>query len=92
MFTLTAGSIGVSNKRELDRVPTFLEGQLLMIAQEPIECVVWDLTNRGAKIAVDCEVLLPLFFDLRIAGYKDTFRCEGRWRTTEFIGVRFHLD
>lgn len=92
MFASASGSNGISNKRELNRVPTFLEGQVLADGREPIECVVWDITNKGAKIGVDCEVSLPLFFDLHIIGYKDTFRCEGRWRTSEFVGARFHLD
>lgn len=90
MLTITSSSISIVNKRKVDRIPTFLEAQLLAPNREPIECVVWDITNRGAKIGIDNEVLLPLFFDLRVSGYNDVFRCEGRWRTTEFVGVRFH--
>lgn len=81
-----------SNKRVLNRVPTFLQAQLLVPGRKTVDCIVWDMTEKGAKVGIDRHVPLPLYFEISLVEEGIRLRCEGRWRSGEFVGVRFRLN
>jgi hypothetical protein len=58
-----------AERRANERVPTYLEGQIaLKNGQPPIECVVWDLSETGLRIAVSDPAEIPLEFAFCIPG------------------------
>lgn len=80
------------NKRQLHRAPTFLDGLLHISGRDAIACIVWDMSERGAKIGIGCDVPLPLYFEISLVDEDVRLPCEGRWRSGESVGVRFRLN
>lgn len=58
-------------------------------AGKPFPCVVWDLSDSGARLAIACPTAdVPHKFHLLLA--KDVLRnCEVVWKNTRFVGVKF---
>jgi hypothetical protein len=55
----------------------------------PILCVIWDMSESGARLAVARPLLnLPPSFTLLLEG-KVQRKCEVVWTDTRDIGVRF---
>lgn len=53
-----------------------------------LPCVVWDLSDGGAKLAVGRPLLLPERFTLLFSGTVQR-RCQIMWRDEKFVGVKF---
>ena len=54
----------------------------------PIACGVWDMSDGGAKLAAVYSGILPERFTLRLSPTVHR-RCQVRWRSEKFIGVKF---
>ena len=53
-----------------------------------LPCVVWDLSDGGAKLAAGRPLLLPERFTLLFSGTVQR-RCQIMWRDEKFVGVKF---
>jgi hypothetical protein len=57
----------------------------------PVECVIWDISEGGARLAVALPMAnLPQYFILSLAtDGSDQRYCEVVWMDRRFVGVRF---
>jgi hypothetical protein len=53
-----------------------------------VRCVLWDISDGGARIAVADPKGLPEKFTLLLT-QQMVRRCQVRWRDDRFVGVRF---
>jgi c-di-GMP-binding flagellar brake protein YcgR len=53
-----------------------------------IRCVLWDISNGGARIAVAETKELPENFKLMLTD-QIVRQCQVRWRDERFVGVKF---
>ena len=58
----------------------------------PMACVVCDMSEGGAKLGIAHTGPLPKQFTLILSPKGVVRRCELRWRTPKFIGVKFVND
>src|ERR1700739_4640577 len=58
---------------------------------EPVRCVVWDMSDSGARLAVACPTAeVPHKFQLILTSDGSVCRdCEVVWINTRFVGVTF---
>jgi hypothetical protein len=56
---------------------------------QPIPCVIWDISDGGARLAAARHHELPERFILILAEQGIERRCEIIWRNQRFVGVRF---
>ena len=54
-----------------------------------LECVVRNVSGRGARLAFGETSAVPSHFDLRIGPDGEWQAAEVRWRTTQDVGVAF---
>lgn len=54
-----------------------------------IDCVVRNVSDTGAALEVASPLGIPPAFNLVIAGNRNVYRCEVKWRTESRIGVAF---
>jgi hypothetical protein len=54
-----------------------------------IECLVRDLSTKGARLEVAGSEKIPSDFFLLIRGQSDRFRCHLVWQSEGFIGVQY---
>ena len=75
-------------RREQQRMPTYLGAQITtdhkLIA---IDCIVRNMSGKGAKIIVPSTTLLPDEFVLHITTRETAYRMRPRWRTHRALGV-----
>jgi len=80
------------DKRKATRLSTHRAAEVLFGANEPaVRCVVWDICDGGARLAVAHPILsLPNVFTLSLC--KDggeRRKCKVVWTDTRFVGVKF---
>lgn len=66
--------------------------QLVFSAHElPIDCVIWDMSDGGARLAVACPLAnLPSAFTMVLFKGANVHRkCEVVWKDARFVGVKF---
>jgi hypothetical protein len=51
-------------------------------------CVMWDMSDKGAKLATVRPLLLPERFTLVLSATLHR-RCQVMWRSEKFVGVQF---
>lgn len=77
------------DKRRRRRTRTRLAAAITIDESSPtIPCVVWDISDGGAKLAAGHPRLLPERFTLMFPNSTHR-RCQVRWRSEKFIGVTF---
>lgn len=78
------------DKRKAKRRPMRRAAKVLLGPNEPaMLCVIWDLSDSGARLAVARPLLnVPPTFTLLIDG-KVQRKCEVVWTDARHIGVRF---
>jgi hypothetical protein len=59
-------------------------------SKTPIPCVIWDISDTGAKLAIVYTGPLPEQFTLVLSPTVHR-RCKLQWRSIKFIGVTFLL-
>lgn len=65
---------------------------VLQAAQPPLRCVIWDMSDGGARLAIACPTTAELPRSLILLLTKDaTVRrnCEVVWTDNRFVGVKF---
>jgi hypothetical protein len=78
-----------SEKRRSRRERARLAASIRIDDDSPDQpCVVWDLSNGGAKLAAGRPLLLPERFTLLFSGAVQR-RCQIMWRDEKFVGVKF---
>jgi hypothetical protein len=74
--------------RDFRQVAAFILGA----GAEPLNCMVVDLSEGGAKLLVHANQQLPNVFKLLIPNdqvLNEPHDCEVRWRKNERLGVKF---
>lgn len=79
-----------TNKRRSERAPSFL-GSTITYNRDlwSADCVVKNISERGAKLTGRNLPVLPDHFDLSIPQKKAKYRVRVRWRVRDQIGVEF---
>jgi hypothetical protein len=58
-------------------------------SSEQVPCVVWDLSDGGARLAAARHHDLPVTFTLVLAKFGGERCCQVIWRSERFVGVKF---
>ena len=53
------------------------------------DCVIRNLSDRGAMLVLPAAANLPDRFELRLEATPPTRMCAVRWRSQDFVGVEF---
>ncbi|MEM9330804.1 MAG: PilZ domain-containing protein [Pseudomonadota bacterium] len=56
---------------------------------EPVQCVVNDISNSGARVFFDDMPSLPQYVELLIQHPKSNHKCEVRWKNGDEAGLMF---
>ena len=76
--------------RRTVRHRTFLRGCLFFNSgRSSVECMIRDLTAKGAKLMISAAVNLPDKVELYIPQKEQKLRARVVWRTTEDVGISF---
>jgi hypothetical protein len=79
-----------SDLRSDNRSRTLLGAQIVFNNRcSTIDCMVRDLSSKGAKVLVSPHVAIPDEFDLTIPQSQRKHRARIMWRDAEACGVRF---
>lgn len=95
MSPITENSIGLDGKvfaerRSETRHRVFKGGRLSFNkGYGALECVVRNLSERGARLALGETTAVPNAFDLEIAGEGMARTAHVRWRSPTAVGVEF---
>lgn len=76
-------------RRQSLRRRTLLSGRTEFLDRSTFECVIRNLSETGAKIHCDHQIVLPDVFDLVIAKMSERRRARAIWRRREEIGLKF---
>lgn len=78
----------MTTKRIEDRIQTLLAGRI-MFANGAIDCVVRDISQKGARLRVPDAKAVPQTFELNIKQHAITRPATVRWRRKTEVGVSF---
>jgi hypothetical protein len=79
----------MTDRRRFTRLKSFLGGSVSYAnGRSQHECLVRNLSSRGAKLVFDYPVTLPSEFDLVIHKQRRSFRAKVMWCRELEIGVR----
>lgn len=80
----------MDERRNAGRVRTFLRGRIIYNNRAAtVDCLVRDLSESGARLALSKGVALPETFELSIPHREATYRCVLRWQRPGEVGVIF---
>jgi hypothetical protein len=80
----------MSEQRGAHRSRTFLKADIdINGGLSRLSCIVKDLSDTGARLAVSDGILLPDTFRLRLSKPDRWVQASVRWRRGEFVGVHF---
>lgn len=81
---------GSSDQRLEARVRSYLRGQVVFNNRSGVlDCVVRNISSRGAKLAISGAVVLPPEFELHIPNRDMVRRVRVTWRREDELGVAF---
>ena len=95
METIMEKSLGPDGQgfaeRRADARQRVLKGAMLSFNKgySAFECVVRNVSDKGAKLSLAETFSLPASFDVRIAGDETSRKAHVRWRTMTALGVEF---
>jgi hypothetical protein len=79
----------MSERRRSSRLKSFLGGSVSYAnGRSQQECLIRNLSSRGAKLVFDHAVTLPVEFDLLIHKQQRSFRAKVMWHREQEVGVR----
>jgi len=81
----------MERRQELRR-KTLLTGRIEFFNRSVFDCVVRNLSGRGARISCDQQVALPDIFDLILVKQSERKRVRAIWRGEDVIGLAFLED
>lgn len=83
----------MNENRIAERTRTFLKGRIeYNNGQASMECLIRDLSETGARVAVSDSVTLPDHFRLFIPKTNRWMNAQTRWRRGGLIGISFVTD
>ena len=75
-------------RRELVRHKTFIKGRIYFNNRlSSVDCIVRDMTERGARLQVPESVAVPDAFEIYLPNKDEQFRAQAQWRKGDQIGV-----
>lgn len=75
-------------RRALIRHKTFIQGRIYFNNRlSSLDCIVRDVTERGARLQVAESVAVPDAFELYLPNKDEHFRAQAEWRKGDQIGV-----
>jgi hypothetical protein len=78
-------------ERKWLRVKTFLRATIYFNhRQSSVDCIVRDISDGGARLAVSEAALVPESFEVHIPQKNRTHTGDVRWRRGEEMGLEFH--
>jgi hypothetical protein len=78
--------------RRAERVKSFLRAQIIFNQRmSTMDCVVKNISQSGARLALNEALSIPSEFDLFIPQKGRTYRARMVWRDADAIGVEFLL-
>jgi hypothetical protein len=89
-----AGSrIAMIERRALPRHKTFIKGRIYFNNRlSSMDCIVRDVTDRGARLEASESVLLPDAFELYLPNKDEHFFARVEWRKGNHLGVSWSTD
>jgi hypothetical protein len=82
----------VQNKRKDPRLRMRRHAEVITAPREqPVSCVVWDISNSGARLAIARPIMTlpPRFLLLLDKDGRVQRKCEVVWTDARFVGVKF---
>ena len=79
----------MQERRKYARSQVLKSAKLLLGTSSMVDCVVHDLTNRGARIEATNPDALPRSLDMTFDGGRSLRPCRLVWRTSNEVGVEF---
>ena len=77
-------------RRQLTRHVVRKSAKVLLGDQpSPIDCLVWDLTSKGACILLAPDLHVPDKFEISFDYFRSSHPCRVMWQTTDRVGVCF---
>jgi hypothetical protein len=77
--------------RDSARKAVLVRGTIAFGEQE-FDCVVLNLSARGASLSLETDTTMPFAFDLAIDGERRQRRCRVIWRIDRQLGISFDID
>ena len=75
-------------RRALIRQKTFIKGRIYFNNRlSSMDCIVRDVTEKGARLQVSESVALPDTFELYLPNKDEHFRAQAQWRKGDQLGV-----
>lgn len=83
----------MEKRKIIERDRCHIEAEIVLAeAGARLPCLVIDISEQGARLEIEADVALPLFFDLALpvdAKIVDLRPVEVRWRRENKAGLRF---
>jgi hypothetical protein len=80
-------------RRALIRHKTLIKGRIYFNNRlSSLDCIVRDVTERGARLQVPESVALPDAFELHLPNKDEHFRAHAQWRRGDQLGVSWTPD
>jgi hypothetical protein len=80
-------------RRALIRHKTFIKGRIYFNNRlTSMDCIVRDVTEKGARLQVSESVALPDAFELYLPNKDEHFRAQAEWRRGDQLGVSWTPD
>jgi hypothetical protein len=80
-------------RRALVRHKTFIKGRIYFNNRlSSLDCIVRDVSERGARLQVPESVAVPDAFELFLPSKDEHYRAQARWRRGDQIGVSWAAD
>ena len=84
----TESRIAMIERRELVRHKTFIKGRIYFNNRlSSLDCIVRDVSEKGARLQVPESVALPDAFELYLPNKDEHFRAQAQWRKGDQLGV-----
>jgi hypothetical protein len=71
------------------RRPLRYAGRIALDQERHVPCVLWDISEGGARLMAARHHDLPKTFTLVVAKFGGERRCQIIWRNQRFVGVKF---
>jgi hypothetical protein len=77
----------MQERRKQQRWPAYLGGRAAFSLHSTADCLIRNISDGGARLAVHGDQLIPDEFELTIPQRNAVYRARARWRAFEDLGV-----